>query len=153
MHKFLYSGVRHWASGQGKKSRRKASPHHAGFHILTQYVKVFKKQTFEECTVMKNRQELGLAVLLALGLVFIILINASLPSKAENRELTKAVFHVAWFDVSEEVLDGLKGVERVYSHFLGSHEANTVWFDPALIDIEQMEDALKDRGGYLGTVN
>jgi hypothetical protein len=55
--------------------------------------------------------------------------------------------------VSEEVLDGLKGVERVYSHFLDSHEANTVWYDPALIGIEQMENALKDGGGYLGTVN
>jgi hypothetical protein len=55
--------------------------------------------------------------------------------------------------VSEEVLDGLKGVERVSSHFLGSREANTVWYDPALISIEEMEDALKDGGGYLGTVN
>jgi len=44
---------------------------------------------------MKSRQELGLAVLLALGLVFIIIINANLLSKAENRELTKAVFYVA----------------------------------------------------------
>jgi hypothetical protein len=55
--------------------------------------------------------------------------------------------------VSEEVLDGLKGVERVNSHLLDSHEANTVWYDPALINIEQMESALKDGGGYLGTLN
>ena len=91
--------------------------------------------------------------MLALGLVFIIIINAHLLSKDENKALTQAVFYVAWFDVSEEVLDGLKGVERVYSHFLDSYEANTVWYDPALIDIEQMENALKDGGGYLGTVN
>jgi hypothetical protein len=44
---------------------------------------------------MKNKKELGLAVLLALGLVFIIIINANLQSKAENRELSKAVFYVA----------------------------------------------------------
>ena len=44
---------------------------------------------------MKSNQKLGLAVLLALGLVFIILINASLLAKAENQELTKAVFYVA----------------------------------------------------------
>ena len=55
--------------------------------------------------------------------------------------------------MSEEVLDGLKGVERVSSHWLDSHEANTVWYDPALINIEQIETALKDGGGYLGTVN
>jgi hypothetical protein len=55
--------------------------------------------------------------------------------------------------VSEEVLEGLKGVERVNSHLLDSHEANTVWYDPTLINIEQMENALKAGGGYLGTVN
>lgn len=55
--------------------------------------------------------------------------------------------------MSEEVLDGLKGVERVYSHFLGSKEANTVWYDPALINIEQIENALKDGAGYLETIN
>ena len=54
--------------------------------------------------------------------------------------------------MSAEVLEGLNGVERVYSHFLDPHEANTVWYDPALITIEQMETALKDGGGYLGTV-
>jgi hypothetical protein len=54
--------------------------------------------------------------------------------------------------VSEEVLDGLKGVEHVSSHYLGSREANTVLYDPALISIEEMENALKDWGGYLGTV-
>lgn len=44
---------------------------------------------------MKSKQELGLAVLLAFGLVFIIITNANLQSRAENRELTKAVFYVA----------------------------------------------------------
>ena len=44
---------------------------------------------------MKNIQKLGLAVVLALGLVFIIIMNASLLAKAENRELTQAVFKVA----------------------------------------------------------
>ena len=55
--------------------------------------------------------------------------------------------------MSEEVLDGLRGVERVYSHFIDPYEANTVWYDPALINIEQIEKALKDAAVYLGTVN
>jgi hypothetical protein len=55
--------------------------------------------------------------------------------------------------VSEEVLEGLKGVQRVNSHFIDPYEANTVWYDPALINIEQMEKALKDATVYLGTVN
>ena len=54
--------------------------------------------------------------------------------------------------MSEEVLEGLKGVERVYSHFIGSKEAHTVYYDPALVKIEQIEDALKDGAGYLETV-
>jgi hypothetical protein len=54
--------------------------------------------------------------------------------------------------VSEEVLEGLKGVQRVYSHFIDPYEANTVWYDPALINIEQMEKALKDAAVYLQTV-
>jgi len=49
----------------------------------------------KEIKKMKNKKELGLAVLLALGLVFILIINANLQSKAENRGLTKAVFYVA----------------------------------------------------------
>jgi hypothetical protein len=44
---------------------------------------------------MENLKKMGLAVLLTLGLVFIIVINANLLSKPENRELTKAVFYVA----------------------------------------------------------
>jgi hypothetical protein len=55
--------------------------------------------------------------------------------------------------VSEEVLEGLEGVQRVNSHFIDPYEANTVWYDPALINIEQMEKALKDATVYLGTVN
>jgi hypothetical protein len=53
--------------------------------------------------------------------------------------------------VSEPVLDGLKGVEVVNSDFHGSKERNTVWYDPALISIDEMEKALKEAGLYRGT--
>jgi len=43
---------------------------------------------------MENKKKWGLAVSL-FALVLIIIINANLPSKVENRELAKAVFHVA----------------------------------------------------------
>jgi len=55
--------------------------------------------------------------------------------------------------VSEEVLDGLKGVELVHSHYQNSSEANTVWYDSDLISNERMEKALKDAAVYLGTAN
>jgi hypothetical protein len=54
--------------------------------------------------------------------------------------------------VSEPVLDGLKGVALVYSDYHGSTERNTVRYDPALISIDEMENALKEAGIYLGTV-
>jgi hypothetical protein len=53
--------------------------------------------------------------------------------------------------VAEPVLEGLRGVELVNSDFHQNREINTVWFDPALISIEEMENALKDAGTYLGT--
>jgi hypothetical protein len=53
--------------------------------------------------------------------------------------------------VGEQVLEGLKGVELVNSDYHGFNETNTVWYDPALIDIGEMEKALKDAGTYLGT--
>lgn len=44
---------------------------------------------------METKKEFGLALLLAIGLVLIIVVNANLPVEVENRELAKAVFHVA----------------------------------------------------------
>jgi hypothetical protein len=36
--------------------------------------------------------------------------------------------------------------------FRGFRETNTVFYDPALITIKEMEKALKDAGTYRGTV-
>jgi hypothetical protein len=53
--------------------------------------------------------------------------------------------------VGESVLEGLKGVELVNSGFQDSQETNTVWLNPDLISIDEMEKALKEAGVYLGT--
>ena len=53
--------------------------------------------------------------------------------------------------MGEEALEGLKGVELVSSNFRNSMETNIVWYDPALIGVDQMEKALKEAGTYLGT--
>ena len=52
--------------------------------------------------------------------------------------------------MGEEVLEGLEGVELVNNGFRDSTETNTIWYDPALIGIEKMADALKDTGTFLG---
>jgi hypothetical protein len=48
----------------------------------------------KEIKKMGNKKEWRLAVLLVLGLVFILVVNAKLPLEAENRGLAKAVFYV-----------------------------------------------------------
>ena len=53
--------------------------------------------------------------------------------------------------MAEEALEGLKGVELVSSDFHDSMETNIVWYDPALISVDQLEQAIKDTGTYLGT--
>ena len=53
--------------------------------------------------------------------------------------------------MSEPVLDGLKGVELVNSDFHGSKEINIVRYDPVLISVGDMENALKEAGIYRGT--
>jgi hypothetical protein len=52
--------------------------------------------------------------------------------------------------VGEEVLEGLKGVKLVNNGFGNFKETNIVWYDPAAINIYEMEQALKDAGTYLG---
>ena len=100
---------------------------------------------------MRNKKELGILFSLILVLISILVVNGNLPSNSENRELPMVAFYVSWYDVSEPVLDGLKGVELVNSDFHDSKERNTVWYDPALISIGEMEEALKEAGIYMGT--
>ena len=73
-------------------------------------------------------------------------------SEGQNSDLAGAEFLVSWFDVGEEVLEGLKGVELVNSGYHGSMETNAVLYDPALIRVDQIENVLKETGIYLGTV-
>ena len=54
--------------------------------------------------------------------------------------------------MSEDVLDGLKGVELVNSGYHGSMETTAVLYDPAVISLDQIEKALKDTRIYLGTI-
>jgi hypothetical protein len=45
----------------------------------------------------------------------------------------------------------LKGVKRVEKGFHNLKEINTVYYDPTVITIEEMEAALKKVGTYRGT--
>ena len=54
--------------------------------------------------------------------------------------------------MGKAALEGLQGIERIDKGFHDSREINTVWYDPAEIDIDVMEKALKDAGTYVDTV-
>ena len=52
--------------------------------------------------------------------------------------------------MGKAALDGLQGVHKVEKGFRGSKEINTVYYDPDLITIEKMQDALEKAGTYAG---
>jgi len=54
--------------------------------------------------------------------------------------------------VGKEALEGLKGVARVEKGFRNFKEINTVYYDPKVITIEEMEQALKKSGTYIEIV-
>jgi hypothetical protein len=54
--------------------------------------------------------------------------------------------------VGKAALDGLQGVHKVEKGFHGFKEINTVYYNPDLISIEKMQDALKEADTYVGTL-
>ncbi|UCF92521.1 MAG: heavy-metal-associated domain-containing protein [Desulfobacterales bacterium] len=54
--------------------------------------------------------------------------------------------------MGQAALEGLKGVQRVKKGFRGSKETNTVYYDPTVLTVEEMEAALKHAGTYRGTL-
>ena len=72
-------------------------------------------------------------------------------SQAGSPEISSATFFVGWYDVGQAALEGLIGVKKVEKGFRGFKEINTVYYDPAVITIEEMETALKKARTYRGT--
>jgi hypothetical protein len=54
--------------------------------------------------------------------------------------------------VGKAALEGLKGVLKVDKGFRYFSEINTVYYDPEIITIEEMEMVLKKVGTYVETV-
>lgn len=53
--------------------------------------------------------------------------------------------------MGKAALDGLDGVEKVTRGWRGFIEKNTVWYDPSVITVEEMERALKEADTYRKT--
>ena len=101
---------------------------------------------------MKSNRKFSIILISVLGLVAIMMFMSNMQREEENPDLAGAEFLVSWYDVGEDVLDGLNGIELVNSGYHGSTETNAVLYNPALISVGQIEKALKDTGIYLGTL-
>ena len=89
-------------------------------------------------------------ILILLMITALLCISGSLVF-ADQKELdSKVTFTVQWYDVGKAALDGLQGVYKVEKGFRGSEEINTVHYDPDLITVEKMQDALKAADTYVG---
>lgn len=86
------------------------------------------------------------------AMIFLLLVIGSVSSYAEEADVSKVVFYVSWYDVGKAALEGLQGVIKVEKGFHGLKEINTVFYDPAIITINEMKKVLKDAGTYQGTV-
>jgi copper chaperone CopZ len=71
---------------------------------------------------------------------------------AQEKGASKAIFKVKCYDEGKAALRGLKGIQKIETGFHYIHETDTVYFDPKLITIEEMEAALKKAGTYVETV-
>ena len=101
---------------------------------------------------MKIIKKFCVLFLPALFLITWSLVGGYQPVYAESPELSTAVFYVQWYDVGETALEGLDGIKQIEKGFHNSKEINTVYYESSKIKIEEMEDALKKAGTYLGTV-
>ena len=90
--------------------------------------------------------------LLVLGILFLTAVIQAGSLVAEDKQTeTKVVFYVYCFDVGHTALKDLKGVHKVLKGIKNSREINTVYFDPEVITVKQMEEALKKAKTYRGT--
>ncbi len=65
---------------------------------------------------------------------------------------SKVVFKVKCYDEGKSALQGLKGIKKIETGFHYIQETDTVYFDPMVITVKEMEAALKKAGNYVETI-
>jgi copper chaperone CopZ len=73
-------------------------------------------------------------------------------AQAQEQGFSRLVFKVKCYDEGKAALQGLKGIQKVETGFHYVSETDTVYYDPNIITIEEMETALKKAGTYLKTM-
>lgn len=71
---------------------------------------------------------------------------------AQDKGMSKVIFKVKCYDEGKAALQGLKGIQKIETGFHYVHETDTVYYDPKVITIKDMETALKRAGTYLETI-
>jgi copper chaperone CopZ len=64
----------------------------------------------------------------------------------------KVVFKVKCYDEGKAALQGLKGIQKIETGFHYIHETDTVYYNPKVITIREMEEALKKARTYVETI-
>ena len=83
---------------------------------------------------------------------FLSLFSGDRTAMAQEAGTSKVIFKVKCYDDGKAALQGLKGVQKVETGFHYIHETDTVYYDPKLITIQEMEAALKKAGTYVDTL-
>jgi copper chaperone CopZ len=83
---------------------------------------------------------------------FLSLFSGDRTALAQETGISKVIFKVKCYDDGKAALQGLKGVQKVETGFHYIHETDTVYYDPKMITIKEMETALKKAGTYVDTV-
>jgi len=71
---------------------------------------------------------------------------------AQESGMSEVIFKVKCYDEGKAALQGLKGIQKIETGFHYVHETDTVYYNPKLITIEEMETALKKAGTYVETI-
>jgi copper chaperone CopZ len=71
---------------------------------------------------------------------------------AEEADRSKVVFVVHCYDEGKNALKGRKGILKVERGFRNFQEINTVYYDPKVVSLDEMEKALKSAGTYKETI-
>ena len=88
----------------------------------------------------------------AVRTAYLSLFSGDRVALAQDTEVSKVIFKVKCYDEGKAALQGLKGIHKIETGFHYVHETDTVYYDPKMITIEEMEAALKKAGTYVETM-
>jgi len=86
------------------------------------------------------------------GIVTLFPIIGNATALAQESGLSKVVFKVKCYDEGKAALQELKGIQKIETGFHYLHETDTVYYDPKVITIKEMERVLKKAGTYMETI-